>query len=618
MNKQIINLKYFVLITATLLILVIHYPFYKSLPPNYGWWQTYALLSNDGYHLYSDLNLKFTPLYIYYYKIVLLFSDEIYFSITLGIIRTLLIFLFSFYIYFKISENYSISFISACILFYSIVEPSSYLPDDYHTFWKLFVILYLFFTVKLIEAINKNANIIFTIYGLFLSSIFLYLCKQNVGLLAFICTIFIQLHLIYFKHINVISFLKTLSVSTFLILILFHIFNISLSEAYNLTFNNHSKGPVSGIAFNLFRKENFNYIYTGLIITFLFYILKKFDIQFFLKNKLHYLNFSIINIFIVLIVLVFTIRDNYSLILHTTFLFIIISFIKLFIHKDITGIFFYIILSMAYASSLASNIASQDLVFFLIPFLLYLIKNKFYIDNKFEFIISIIFILMISMKLIELKFNIPYHWWQQVQSPIYESTNTPKLDKFNHISVDDDTYEMLNTAKVFTEKYSKFSNDVLYYPHIPIYYYLFNKIPFDNQLVYWFDFSESNDIDRLIQSTQLKQPKLIVNYDPSYLNYISHSSMKREKVAQFKFNEFLNQSVINGSYKLLYYKSFPMNNLKRIKYENMELQLKCINDDKIYSFNNTPEYIDKFILSCGGIEKEYEKWYSLKIYVKND
>jgi hypothetical protein len=623
--KKIISDKNnFILIISVLLLLLIHYPYFKSLPPNYGWWQTYAQLSNNGIDIYGELKLKFTPLYIYFYKILLNFSEDIYISISLGILRTILLFLAAYYIYFKITRSKVLSFISANILIYSTIEPESYLPDDYHTFWKIFVLTYLYGTYKLINKLDNNENVKYTLASLVISSLFLFFCKQNVGLLMFCATFCICIHLIIIKKLNFYALIFNVIIFLLGLIGLSSLLNMSLNDVFNLTFNNTSKGPISGIAFNIFRKENFNFIYTSLVIIGLYYVFKylykelEINVTQNLKKLLNiFLNNTILSLLFSITILFFSIRFNYSFILYFTFIALFTSFIVLYFKSKYYGLYFYIILCMIYASSLASGIASQDLVYFIIPFFLYLIRGKIFCNNKDQILISLLFLIFINAKLFEIKFNNPYHWWEQIQSPIYESTSNSDISKLKHMSFDDDTFTMLGALRKYTDLFSIENNDVLYYPHIPIYYYLLNKIPFDNQLVYWFDFSESSEINNLIKAIASKGPKVIAIYDPSYRSYVGHSDMKRERVAQFDLINYLNENVKNGTYRLEYYKSFPLEGKKRIKFQKIKTLILCNRSGALLSVDDTPDAIDKVILNCGGTSKEYERWYSLKIFIKN-
>ena len=617
-ENQLENIKIIrILLLASATILLSHIPYFYYFPPNYGWWQVYAYLSSHGYDLYADLNLKITPLYIYYYKLLLNLSSQIYISILFGIFRTIVIFIFSFIIINKIIKlNIFLSIFLSLILIYVTSEVPSYLPDDYHTFVKLNLMVYIFGINLLLSNSNKKTiSSILIAAGLTL----VFYSKQNIGIFLLLSNIFVLMYLFYIKKINFSFIIINLSIFACFFFLLLWVLDLNINTLQSLIVDNTAKGPASGIIFNFLQSNNYIYatipffLFVSYLIfhkndklkSFIIEIVKKYDINF--QN--YYTNIFYLLIFVSIFIIF---KHTYKSVLFLSFSAIFISLIYI-LKKNQLGSYLFLIFGSIIANTLTSGLASQDLIFFTVFFFAWLLSRlNFNLENN-KLLIYLI-IIIICTKFLFIKTDLTYKWFDIMSSKTNMNVYSINNEKLNRIKTDKNGYIIYKTIEKYISEYSISDNDVLFYPHIPIYYILFNKIT-NKQPVQWFDFSDNKDTEHILEKIKNKSYKLVVILDPNYNDYVGHSIMKRQELIHMDLIEYLNSN--KSPYKLDYYKIIyddrKISNDQRIA--GIKFNLDECNIYKSTFEKLSDEELNYVIQKCQGVKKHLEEWVSLKIYI---
>lgn len=178
-------------------------------------------------------------------------------------------------------------------------------------------------------------------------------------------------------------------------------------------------------------------------------------------------------------------------------------------------------------------------------------------SNKITLVYFLIVIYIGSISIVK-KYNIPWGWYGMTQSQISYSTYKLPFPELKFIHADYITTAISNSIKFNVDHYSVEMNDVLFYPNLPIYYFLTNKRPPYGVANYWFDTTPDKAVDNLLinLSSRKNLPKLIIFLNPPLYAYEGHSSMRKKLVPQYQFIDSLQNLVSSGEYKILEYKIF--------------------------------------------------------------
>ena len=97
--------------------------------------------------------------------------------------------------------------------------------------------------------------------------------------------------------------------------------------------------------------------------------------------------------------------------------------------------------------------------------------------------------ILLSTYLIEMKFQSPYAWWSVTSKDIRKQVCAPASGDLRGICIEPNKYEAIMKL-VNAIKSESNPNDHLYvFPHLPIFNLLSQRLPYQNTVVSWFDFS---------------------------------------------------------------------------------------------------------------------------------
>ncbi len=543
-------------------LLVFHIPFYFIFPPAYGSWQTWAYLGDGTYQSYLNGGVLFPPLYLKYYEIVNLISKDIWFSTTLGILRTILIYVVIYSLIIKEGYSKFVGTLTSMFFLITFISQDTYLPDDYHSMVKLLYILNIYFFYLVFKSSDKKSKIKNCIYSSILL-VLVFLIKQNIGLMLLIGQLFTYIiWSLKEKNKNYPTLIFIVS-TTLSIILLSYILKFNFSQILEITFKNDSKGGVISLLTNVVTLKINHKVatLTGIIAGIIFFISTQtwFNEKInFVKNKIinnEYLKSAITLLLVILFCYILIKKQDYILFIgFFTLWYTLYRLIKG--ENSILGIFFGPFLFLIIASTLTASINVEDMAIVCIPavigFAVLLEKIQ---SQKISIVYFLIFIYIGSTSIIK-KFNTPWGWYGMSQSQISYSTYKLPFPELKLMHSDYITSIITNSIKDNIEKYSETNNDVLLYPNLPIFYFLTNKIPPYNVANYWFDTTPDNAVYDLLNnlSSNKKLPRLIIFLNPPKVAYEGHSSMRKKLVPQYQFIDQLQDLVSSGKYKLVDFK----------------------------------------------------------------
>jgi hypothetical protein len=243
----------------------------------------------------------------------------------------------------------------------------------------------------------------------------------------------------------------------------------------------------------------------------------------------------------------------------------------------------------------------------------------------------------------------------------------PPYEQLKDMRVDFPTYEILTHVKESVNSISKTKSDVYFYPHIPFFYFLHNKLPPTKNPVLWFDVIKDKQMKNEVRSLDSIKPKLIVMFDPPSKTYLAHKKMKNNDLPQIEFINWIKRNLSNNEYSLVKYKIFqnsiselvefdpfnvPENQpfsvkiqifnenvvgkniadiLKLNKIAAKDVSVKSLNTSGVeidgmdllkhnfligdyVTLESTYQNLESLISILGYVNKKDEEWYSLKIY----
>jgi len=269
-----------------------------------------------------------------------------------------------------------------------------------------------------------------------------------------------------------------------------------------------------------------------------------------------------------------------------------------------------------------------------------------------------------STQLLAHKINVPYSWWGLTNPPVNFSTTTFNVPQLKSTRMDELTADVLRTIQASIEKYSEKRDDVYLYPHLPYLYKIFEKLPPTKNAVQWFDVVTSEALSDEVDSLMNKKPNLLIFFDPPHGTYKGHANFKRiTENQQTKILNWTDDMVSQGQYELIEYIIFD--NKKTDETGRMDVRLKnlhSVNETQLEKFSSKLEFshrieerpklefsyrieerpklgfsyrieerpknegklakfgvtklaeLELLVKLLGGLYKEDEHWYSLKIY----
>lgn len=554
MFKSIINSRTFLIIFAMVLIAIAHVYSFFFFSPTEGWWQAYGYLYNQDFQLYKDINIAYTPLFILFNAWLLKISHLYIFHRIIGFLIVLITFVFLFLTLEKMKYSYLTAILSSCIAILVSMLNIVYIVFDYPILLNLFVVISLYFFIISVQ-MKENNRVHFLITILVaLFAVLTFYTKQNVGLLLSGSYFVSYFYLLYLHNTPNNRFrLFIYLVSSAIILVIFmKLTHMSFDILKLLTVQNDAKGNPLTVLLRIFDIDNLKIFAKAILLILIFFLIKQYKVVDLIRNKFKVSENSIIW-FIFIIILYILIAQSEKAVILISVIYVIYLGLGVILKKEVGFLFFPLgiqILAITMSAGLCIAgiyIISAFAFAYLFTFFERSLKNNY---QRTILILTIILTFVITYK----KINDPYQWWGLNQSSAINATYSLPFEEMRYIKVDKMTSTFFNDVKHYADQYK--SDNMYFYPHIPSFYQLYNSHPISQNLVQWFDVISTDNLKKELRLLKQKEPDLIVVLDPPWSAYIGHAELKKSTLLQPKFIEFLDQSVLNGKYKLEKYQIY--------------------------------------------------------------
>jgi|GEM_PF-2043744 len=652
------------------LILCNLYSFFM-FPPNYGWWQVYAYLTNSGLPLYRDINITFPPLFVSYYSFLIQFSNFFAVSTIFGIFQYLLVF-YILYKALRLKFSFFASVISALTGCYLPINNVAYIVDDYHNFGKIFIAaslyLFIFSTTRARNYLQQFTLMFF----LALATWAVFFTKQNIGLLLILFCLIGYAVFDFLKPADdkkkyFILFLFNVIVGFALV---FSVLPMQIDDILDITIRNDAKGNVGTILSNFFLNNGTVKVILKSLLYFVFFLafwyFHRFGISYrgmrFGKESQYYYK-VLFALFICSMVVFFKNPEANAVVMALIYMWYL--FLNLSRRKS-ECVYVFPFAGLVLAGTMTAGLGAIDL-FFLFSFalaeLFTLFEEQDRIKMKYIRAIGFIAAFVFCVMTFTNKFAVPYSWWGLGQGTVSAARFELPYERMRFYRTDAATSEIYKTIKSSIETYSKTNNDVYLFPHIPIFYDLHNKIPPTANIGQWFDIITNKNVLKDLEFLKRNSPNLVIMLDPAWEAYVGHSIMKKSYLNQLDIVEYFNNQVALGNYKIIKYQiydqkifgdglggkqkldvSLKVNNLDVVGYTIDELYaakklsnrflIRSVisNSQDIYKvikrehklkindvLNLTIRYnqLDSLVQIFGPPDKTEENYYTLKIFLKN-
>ena len=130
-------------------------------------------------------------------------------------------------------------------------------------------------------------------------------------------------------------------------------------------------------------------------------------------------------------------------------------------------------------------------------------------------------------------------------APVTCDEGTPYEMMLKNLRVGVETYDLLTTIKDAVNTHSSERDDVYFYPHMPFFYIMHDKLPPTRNPVQWFDVIPDREMQKEIAAFEADPPKLMVVFDSPYFVHLGHQAMKKQSY-QTQFIDILNEKVAGG------------------------------------------------------------------------
>jgi hypothetical protein len=129
--------------------------------------------------------------------------------------------------------------------------------------------------------------------------------------------------------------------------------------------------------------------------------------------------------------------------------------------------------------------------------------------------------------LVNQKYENPYHWWSVVNPDIRHTAGHQVGGLLAGLSMPFEKCAAIQKITDAIVRNSEPDEAVYVFPHMPIFYMLANRPPFNNAVVSWFDFMSDRQAERLAQSLNDSPPEVIVFADLPAEVFLAHEQLFR-------------------------------------------------------------------------------------------
>lgn len=118
--------------------------------------------------------------------------------------------------------------------------------------------------------------------------------------------------------------------------------------------------------------------------------------------------------------------------------------------------------------------------------------------------------LSLCLVLVEKKFDAPYTWWSVATPPVQTDSCAPARGLLQGLCLPQRDYASIERIGNAIEADSSPGEPIYVYPHMPFFYLMTDRPPFDNAVVSWFDFTSAREALKVSRDLRAKTPAVIV------------------------------------------------------------------------------------------------------------
>ena len=108
-------------------------------------------------------------------------------------------------------------------------------------------------------------------------------------------------------------------------------------------------------------------------------------------------------------------------------------------------------------------------------------------------------VIVLSLNTHNLKIVSPYGCWRYEPAPETSATKEPPYEMLKNLRVGEETYDLLTTIKDAVNTHSSERDDVYFYPHMPFFYIMHDKLPPTRNPVQWFDVIPDREMQKRVR-----------------------------------------------------------------------------------------------------------------------
>lgn len=555
MNSFFIKWKLLVLVLVSITALVSYDLVIAKLsfPLTEGWWELLARESLNK-KLYVDLYFPMPPLYINLLGALLGITNNFYELRLIFIFVHVLEFLLISYF---LSKFYETKFAILGALISELLITTyhvAYIPKDYHMLLGLLVSIYLVFYYYL----DKFKNYYIAIGIGFITALIL-LTKQNVG------GVFI-LSAIAIISLEKLNWRKKLGLSSlFLISIAVSLYFYSVIAGFDwvdVYLANDSKGSLFTFVTRFIRETSVQYAIAWLIMFYFYYYLRRnlSEKYFTLINKVEEIlrNKYLVALLVVYLSIKLARNIDFDLLLSIIIFCLAVNLINAVgaskINQKFTnfGLISLLPLAIIYGNSMTAgfNFVGVQIgiaIFFASSFaeLGRIRKSALYIFIALIFSISIINFYRVKIN------GELYSWWGYSIGSAQENSINDGNPKLRGIKVSLETEEVLKNVKNILDG-SQNKSPYYFYPHIPLFYFLYD-IPLTTKFpILWFDTAPSKLREKILAEFDSLKPEYIFWLKPPRFVYDGHVSLRGQDSVMTDVDEIILKGIETGRYNIVY------------------------------------------------------------------
>ncbi len=187
----------------------------------------------------------------------------------------------------------------------------------------------------------------------------------------------------------------------------------------------------------------------------------------------------------------------------------------------------------------------------------------------------------------------PYSWWENAQTSIFNAKETTSYKALKGIYVDKRMKNIYDGINKYVVDNTNNRNDT-YFFNVPLFYVLNNKLPPYKLVGHWFDVTPTNALRKEYNSFLEKPAPNLVIYQPLTGAFRVHQNIKHTELLQKKFYNKINEFVANNKYEFVESFSIPTRRIYNDKAKNGMVKITVILQNKRLEDISIQELTSKF------------------------